>query len=145
VSGLYGIASWNDGQGFNAGRPYAIQGLAYTTDGGATCTDAGRLPNAGSAGCTIYEWFGDPVVTVNRATGEFYVAGLITLPPLSGVNSTHNGLGILSVTFPGGVFTWGTPHVIRDVADATNFLDKEWIACDPATGALYVTYTDFNS
>lgn len=134
-AGLLGVTSWNDGQGFVV--PPHVQGVAYTTDGGATWVDVGSPPTAGATGGVITAWNGDPVVAVNQATGEFYVSGLVAL------SGSANGLALVRATFPGGVFTWDTPRVIRSVPNATNFLDKEWITADAVSGNVYCTYTNF--
>ena len=134
--GNFGLDAWNDGQGFVAG-PHT-QGVAYTTDGGASWVDVGDPPVAGATGGSIGAWVSDPVVAVNEKTGKFYYCGLI-----DGVGATTNGIAVVPATFPGGVFTWGTPHVVLLGSNATDFYDKEWMVADSLNGNLYLTYTRF--
>ena len=140
IQGNYGLAAWNDGQGFNTGGD--VQNCAYTTDGGLTwfrtpavgSTPAGSPPHY--VGSPTRTWTSDPVVTVNEKTGEFYYCGLNST--LSG----HNGVGIVRATFPAGVFTWDTPRSVVDYT-TTGFADKEWMAADSTNGNLYVSWTRF--
>lgn len=50
-------------------------------------------------------------------------------------------------TVAAGILSWGPPQIAAAATDATvtpqDFLDKDYIACDPSTGALYVAYTRF--
>jgi hypothetical protein len=131
--GDYGLCAWNDGQGFVTGG--STQGVGYTVDGGATWTDLGSPP-APVGGV----WSSDPVVTVNEKTGEFYYLGMIEYP-----GSSQNGLAVVRGTFSGTTFTWDTPHNVRVVANATDFLDKPWMVADSVTGNLYATYTHFTA
>ena len=131
VVGFYGLAGWNDGQGF-VSAPNG-QGVAYTIDGGATWHDVGLPPMTG----TMTDWSSDPVIAVNEKTGTFYFGALTE----NGAN--NSGLAVVSATFPGGVFTWGTPHIVRDLPNSSDFLDKEWMVADSTTGNLYLTFTHF--
>jgi hypothetical protein len=132
--GQYGISSWNDGEGFNRPNTGRGQGLAYTTDGGTTWTDIDSLPIVPG----ITDWVSDPVVAVNEKTGEFWFCALTE----DGFNGLA-GVSVISVTFPGGVFTWGTPHVAQNLSTASHFLDKEWMVADSSSGNLYLTFTHF--
>jgi len=129
--GSLGVAAWNDGQGFITAP--AGQGVAYTTDGGAHWTDVGLPPLTGS----ITDWVSDPVVTVNEKTGEFWFTSLTE----NGVND--NGVAVVRATFPSGVFTWDTPHIVKDVKNMTNLIDKEWLVADSTSHNLYLSYTHF--
>ena len=129
--GQYGLSSWNDGQGFIT--PPAGQGVAYTTDGGATWVDVGLPPLAGS----ITDWFSDPVIAVNEKTGEFWFCSLTEHGP------NDNGISVVRATFPGGVFTWDTPHVAQTLPYPAQLLDKQWIVADSSSGNLYLSYTHF--
>jgi hypothetical protein len=126
------MAAWNDGQGFFSGG--STQGVATSTNGGATWTDRGTPPTSG----TILSWASDPVVVVNEKTGAFYYCGLID------VAGARNGVGVVKGTFDGGGnFSWGTPRVVRSYPNGFNLLDKQWLAVDSLTGNLYVSYTNF--
>jgi hypothetical protein len=125
MDGVYGIASWNDGIGGASG----MQGLAYTTNGGASWTDIGSLPVNGS----VTGWTGSPVCAVNPTTHEFSVIGFGT---------AQQQIAICKVTFPGGVFTITGPTVVHQ-RSGTDLLDRPWLSVDPASGALFVTWTNF--
>ncbi len=141
MNGQYGLCAWNNGQGFNTGGD--LQGVAYTTDGGATWLPTPAVPPAiagapphfpGSPGRT---WTSDPACAVNEKTGEFYYCGLIN------DTGTTNGVGVVRGTFSGTTFTWDTPRVVASGSNTLFGYDKEWIAADSSTGNLYVSYTLF--
>ena len=50
---------------------------------------------------------------------------------------------MLKGRFVGTSFSWGTLSVPRTVSNSSDFLDKEWIAVDPATGKVCLTYSEF--
>jgi hypothetical protein len=52
---------------------------------------------------------------------------------------------VIKGRFTGSSFTWEPASVVRTVPSATDFLDKEWLAVDPADGRVYVSYTSFTS
>ncbi len=129
----YVVVAWNDGDGFDRAAPNDdIFGVAYSTDGGATFTDAGIPPKR-----TNWTWVSDPIVTVNEKTGRFYVCGLID----STVN--WNGIGVANATFSGNTLNWGTTNRTRLLNSGSNFLDKPWIAADSSSDSVYVIYVDF--
>jgi hypothetical protein len=86
---------------------------------------------------------GDPVVAFGPGNVVYY-ANLV----FSRLNSA-SGL-VVSVSHDGGA-TWGEPSIVHtDGVDANGnptatpiFNDKEWIAVDPWTGTVYVTWTQF--
>lgn len=127
--GRYGLASWNDGVGPN------YQGWGVTTDGGNTWLDGGTLPIASGGG----NWRGDPVIALDEKTGTFYAAGLY-FP-----TGTTTAIAVARGRFTGGVFGWENVTVVRSLSQATDFLDKEWIAADSTTGNLYLSYTHFTT
>lgn len=130
--GQNGLCAWNDGQGFNL-TPVDVQGYATTTDGGATWTDGGIPPKAG----TILTWTSDPVVTVNEKTGVFYYTGLTTN------SGTQNGVAVARGHFSGSSFVWDGVSVVASGSNSTMFFDKQWIAADSLTGNVYATWTLF--
>ena len=135
------LLTWNDGDGFDRVAPnYQLLGFGYSTDGGATWTDGGQMPQL--TGNPNWQWSSDPVLTVNTTTSEFIFVGLVfpAGPPGTG---TTNGVAIVKGTFSGGVFTWGTPTLIVSGSNSAVFYDKEWVAVDPATSNIYLTYTKF--
>ncbi len=135
------LVAWNDGNGFDLVAPaYQLMSYGYSTDGGATWTDGGGLPQPPAM--ANWQWSSDPVLTVNTANNEFIFTGLVfpAGPPGTG---TTNGIAIVKGTFSGSTFTWGTPVVITSGNNAQYFFDKQWVAVNPANGYLYVTYTRF--
>lgn len=128
------LVAWNDGEGFNDFTG-DTQGYAYSTNGGATFTDGGKLPKP--AGFPTFIWTSDPLVTVNEKTGEFWYAGLCS------PSSTTNGIAVVKGTFSGPTLTWGEPVIVRDESNGNFFLDKPWLVADSLSGNLYLTYTEF--
>jgi hypothetical protein len=128
------IAAWNDGEGFvTAG---AGQGYATSVDGGLTWIDRGNFPVGSGAG---FAWTSDPVLAVNEKTGAFYYTGLYDTD-----NGATSGVGIIKGRMdPDGSMTWNTPVAIRTVSATTDFIDKQWVAADSASGKVYVSYTRF--
>lgn len=132
--GDYLVAAWNDSKGFRDGTGQT-QGWATSTDGGETWVDRGMLPTPNTpAG---WKWTSDPVVIVNPNTGAFYYSGL------GDATGSLNGIGVLKGRFSGNSFTWTDRVAARSSGYAQAFLDKEWIALDPASGRVYLTYTNF--
>ncbi len=129
------LAAWNDGQGFLV--PGNGQGVGYSTDGGATWTDAGNPP--APAGYPAWEWTSDPLVAVNERTGTFYYCGL------ADATASTNAIGVAIGSFVGNAFVWSGAHVIRELPNASNFLDKQWLVADSLSGNVYVTYTNFDA
>ncbi len=122
------IAGWNDSKGFCGG---AVQGYGYSSDGGATWTDAGEVPALATGG----RYRGDPVHAVNRKTGDFYICGLYE------GGAMGSGLALLRGTFLASVFTVDDNRQIA--VGSGNFLDKEWVEVDSLSGNIYVTYSNF--
>ncbi len=128
------LAGWNDTKGFCTGG--AVQGFAWSTDGGATWTDIGDMPPPPTGA----RYRGDPVHAVDRLTGDFYVLGLCEGGILG------SGLALMRGHFAGGTFVIDDNRQIA--AGGANFLDKEWMdvdphPADPAHPYLYVTYSNF--
>ena len=129
------LVAWNDGLGFYICLDCATrQGYGYSTDGGATFVDGGMIPSPSGV-----IWTSDPVLAVNEATGDFYYCGLVDY------GANESGLGVVRGQFSGNTFSWGTPVVVRHVVNQTGGIDidKPWIAVDPGTGNVYVSYTHF--
>lgn len=135
----YMIAAWNDGKGFHDGSGQT-QGWATSVDGGQTWTDRGYLPLP--SGDANWSWTSDPVLAVNPTTGAFYFSALVD--PDGAAGST-NGIALVKGRFSGSSFAWGQPSLVRSVNYSSEFLDKQWIAVDPGTGRVYVSYTRFVS
>lgn len=129
------MAAWNDGQGFIT--PGAGQGVAVSSDGGATWTDLGNPPLP--TGFPAWEWTSDPVVAVDENSGRFFYCGL------GDADASNNGIGIAYGHFVGPNFVWDGAVSVRTASNATTFLDKQWIAVDPATHNVYITNTTFTT
>src|SRR5439155_8100007 len=73
--------------------------------------------------------------------------GSYTLQIRSCAGSVLPAVSAVSVSrgvFSGPALVWGAP-VVAAAGTGQDFLDKDYIACDPSTGALYVAYTRFLS
>lgn len=127
--GPYEVVGWNDSKGFCSG---AVQGWAVSTDAGATFTDMGDVPALPTGG----RYRGDPVHVVDSSNGEFWILGLYEETPATG-----SGLAILNGHFSGSTFVIDGNR--KFIAGGADFLDKPWVAVDPATHAVYVTYSRF--
>jgi hypothetical protein len=143
------VAGSNDYRGFNSRENRNDgTGVAYTSlDGGRTWTNV-VLPHltfqTGSTGqLAIMDSAGDPAIAFGPHNTVYY-ANLVfsRLSDASGLS--------VSVSHDGGL-TWGEPSIVQidgvnadGTAAPTNiFNDKEWIAADPFSGAVYVTWTKF--
>jgi len=135
VSGSNVVVGYNDSQHslpfFTAALN--LTGYAYSSNGGATWTDAGVLPNAPGA-----ENVGDPWLATDRA-GKFYYATLIVA-----ADTLNGNIGVARSTNGGKTFS---PPVNVSPPDEF-FGDKEAMTTgpDPVTKSrdnLYVTWDNF--
>ncbi len=133
----YMVAAWNDGKGFDDGTNQT-QGYATSVDGGLTWVDHGTFPIP-TAYASSWHWTSDPVLAVNPNTGAFYFSAL------ADIGLSQSTVGVVKGSFSGTTFTWGNPSAARIVSTSTDYLDKEWIAVDPADGRVYLSYTNFPS
>ncbi|HEY8975708.1 MAG TPA: sialidase family protein [Burkholderiaceae bacterium] len=145
VGGTNDYRIFNSREGRNDGS-----GWAYTTfDGGRTWRDV-QLPHltfqTGATGAlSDMDSAGDPAVAFGN-DGTVYYANLVfsRLNDASGI--------VVSASHDGGL-TWGEPSIVHvDGVDGSGnpvatgiFNDKEWIAVDPRSGAVYVTWTSFQA
>jgi hypothetical protein len=101
--------------------------------------DGGQLPGEGLCG---FEGAGDPVLAVDK-DGNFYVAGIAfkRAPAPAGRASS-----IWIAKSTDGGKTWPAAAITVPVISFTQatFHDKEWIAVDPNTQDVYVSWTAFN-
>jgi hypothetical protein len=133
------VAAWNDGQGFVTGGDQ--QGWATSADGGVTWVDRGAPPHP--PGVSGFEWFSDPLVTVNEKTGAFYLAALCDFTNLQGGRA---GVAVIKGRWNGSTIAWGNPVIVHEGPfDFANLSDKEWAVADSSTGRVYLTYTQFQS
>lgn len=126
------LAGWNDTKGFCPPNG-AVQGYAWSADGGQTWTDGGDVPPLPTGG----RYRGDPVHAVNRQSGRFYILGLYE----GGIPGS--GLAMCWGKFAGPTFAFEGNRQIA--VGGSSFLDKEWFAVDPGTGNVYVSWTEFFS
>ncbi|HEX5081206.1 MAG TPA: PxKF domain-containing protein [Blastocatellia bacterium] len=123
------VVGFND-SGSNAGGSNKFTGFARSTNGGATFTDGGTLPNHPNGDA------GDPVLARNNATGRIYFATL-----------QFSGSGIQVFRSDDNALTWMAPT--QGAPGKSGFQDKEWITVDNFAGAgngnVYVVARDFGA
>jgi hypothetical protein len=159
ASGHYAVEAWNDSTGFFSacGSKHfkeELTGVGFSVNGGRTFRDIGGLRNPG---CKTRLYAGDPSVTAYRVGGRtfFYIASLYL--PFNGSGQTHVAFDPCEVMGTGSA---ASLHCGRPVVAASStqcarfhgkhfhfnfcsFLDKDFVAIDPARGRLYVSYTEF--
>ena len=139
ASGAHAVMVWRDGRGLDAPSPDdQVIGYGYSSDGGASWTDGGSLPRP--PGLPNWMWFDFPHVVVNESTGEFWAVGF-AYPDSLPTAGTTNAIAIVRGTFTGDTFSWDPPQVVVSYLLSQAVLDRPWLAVDPASGALYVSYT----
>ena len=151
------VAGANDYRVFNSREKRNDgSGWAYTSfDGGRTWKDV-QLPHltfqTGATGAlSAMDSAGDPAIAFGPGNTVYY-ANLVfsRSAPAPGGTEAPSGM-VMSVSHDGGL-TWGEPSIIHTDAVAADgtFLpatvtnDKEWLAVDQTTGAVYVTWTLFH-
>ena len=160
ASGRFVVEAWNDSTAFFSTCPSPTNkeestGFAFSADGGRSFTDLGGLPNAH---CTTDLYVSDPSVAAYRAGGStyFYISSMFDSPV--GTGGSMIALTACKVMGAGSsaALACGQPVVIasstfcmkqqiapHQTATFCNFLDKEFIAIDPAHHRLYATFTEF--
>lgn len=143
VGGTNDYRVFNTREGRNDGS-----GWAYTSfDGGATWTNI-QLPHltfqTGATGAlSDMDSAGDPALAFGPNNTVYY-ANLV-------FSRLNNGSGVaVNVSHDGGL-TWGEPHIVHtdgvdsngNPTDTDTLNDKEWVTVDPNSGAVYVTWTEF--
>ncbi|HYZ19218.1 MAG TPA: sialidase family protein, partial [Gaiellaceae bacterium] len=108
-----------------------------STDGGATWT-TGNLP-----GTTIYQ--GGPWARVSDPSVAYDAMHDVWLAQTLGLDASPTGRAVIVNRSTNGGLTWGNPTTIAQTA--TNFFDKNWIACDnyassPFYGTCYAEWDD---
>jgi hypothetical protein len=143
VAGANDYRVFNTREGRNDGS-----GLAYTTfDGGHKWLNV-QLPHltfqTGATGTlSDMDSAGDPAIAFGPRNTVYY-ANLV-------FSRLNNGSGVVVSASRDGGRTWGEPSIVHtDGVDSSGnptptgiFNDKEWIAVDPRSGTVYVTWTEF--
>lgn len=124
-------------------------GYYYSFDGGETW-ERGLIPGYdGDRSSDIWEFAGggDPVV-VFGPDGTCYLAGIVFQRNPEIGNLRKPGSGIFVARSDDGGKTFGMVRTVIESRSSlsnmfANFHDKEWIAVDPTTGDVHVTWTAF--
>lgn len=143
------VAGTNDYRVFNSREARNDgSGYAYTTfDGGRSWLNV-QLPHltyqTGATGLlSDMDSAGDPAVAFGPHNTVYY-ANLV-------FSRLNNASGIVVSKSSDGGRTWGEPSIVHtdgvdssgNGIDTNYFNDKEWIAVDPKSGVVYVTWTSF--
>jgi hypothetical protein len=139
VSGSHVAVGYNDSQqtGLFSTAGSGLTGYSYSTNGGASFTDGGALPNTPE-----FNNLGDPWLASTRS-GDMYFSNL------AGDNFNEN-LDVAVAKSADGGKRWGTPvPVFRPPISIFYSADKPAIATGPDPAAksrdnLYVAYDDFS-
>ncbi len=159
ASGPFVAEEWNDATGFLSSCPAAmakeeLSGFGFSANGGRSFTDLGGLPNAQ---CTKDLYEGDPSVAAYRVGGStyFYFSSLFNSPTGLGLSKIAMDACKVVGTGSRATLSCSQPIIVGNstqcekvmighrTARFCSFLDKDFMAIDPARGRLYVTYTDF--
>ena len=118
----------------------SFNGYALSTNKGMSYTDMGYLPSATTNPFNYL--LGDPVVACGAGPTFYYASLFSTVASFN----PFTQLTAISVSKSTGGASFGAP-VIAAAKDAfTHFLDKDWMALNPAApNQLAVTYTDFDN
>ncbi|MDR2983719.1 MAG: hypothetical protein LBV34_02655 [Nocardiopsaceae bacterium] len=156
ASGRYVVEAWNDSTTFfsacgNKRFKEEATGIGFSVNGGRTFKDLGGLRNPG---CKARLYGGDPSVAAYRVGGHtfFYVASLYIPVSISG--QTHIAFDVCEVMGSGSTARLHCSNPIVAASSSQclrfahgngfcSFVDKEFLAIDPARGRLYVSYSDF--
>jgi hypothetical protein len=138
VAGSHVAVGYNDSQatGLALTAGSSLTGYSYSTDGGATFTDGGPLPNRPE-----FVNFGDPWLASDRA-GAMYFSNLA-------FDVFNQNLDVAVAKSTDGGQTWGSPvPVFRPPINVLYLADKDAIATgpDPLIGSrddVYATWDDF--
>jgi len=147
AAGQYVVEAWNDATGFFAppcSPSFKDQatGFGFSSDGGATFTDLGGLPNVN---CSTSVYQGDPSVEVlvSGGTTYFYISSLF----FDASNDAEKiAMDVCRVVpgSPASLSCNSTPIIIANPG-TFGFDDKDFLSIDSARGLLYASYTDFST
>ena len=122
------VIGFNDAGSNAAGNKFT--GWSYSSDGGATFTDGGTLPNTANGDA------GDPVLARDNVSGRIYFSTL-----------QFSGSGIQMWRSDNNGVSWLPP--VQAAPGKTGFQDKQWHTVDnfpgPGQGNVYHIVRDFGS
>lgn len=148
------VAGANDYRLFNTreGRNDSSSFAYVSNDGGRTWTNVAipgvTFPVGGTGAFSWFDGSGDPVVAFGPDNTVYFGSLVFSrFAPLGGQPAT--GI-VVNVSHDGGLH-WGSPSVIAidgvtpggTPAVSHVFNDKPWMAADPSSGRVYVTWTKF--
>jgi len=129
-------------------------GWAYTSfDGGKTFTDVElpklNLQTSAAAPLSFMDSAGDPAIAFGPFNTVYYATLVFSRAAVPANQQSASGIAV-SVSHNGGL-SFDAPSIIHlDGVTAAGtptptsiFNDKEWIAADPISGTVYVTWTQF--
>jgi len=149
------VAGSNDYRIFNSRENRNdASGWAYTSlDGGKTWKNV-ELPNlnfqsGAPAPLSFMDSAGDPAIAFGPFNTVYYTTLVFSRAATPANEQPATGIAV-SVSHDGGL-TFGNPAIIEldgvnpdgTPAPSSVFNDKEWVAADPLSGTVYVTWTQF--
>lgn len=155
AAGRFVVEAWNDATAFASPcsarhNKAEATGFGFSSNGGATFTDLGGLPNP-ACGKDIFE--GDPSVVAYRVGLRtfFYISSLYD--SVTGGGKSYVALDACQVTGRRSAprLRCGRPVIAGSSTQCVqfpgygfcSFLDKDFMAIDPARGRLYVSFSEF--
>lgn len=124
------VAAFNDSGSYGSGSSH-FTGWGYSTNGGTSFTDGGKLPTSTNGDA------GDPVLAYHAASGTLYLSTL----------SLNTGNAIQFFKSTNGGVSWSAPVNSAPGYSSRQTLDKEWITVDNFAGSgngnIYQVLTDF--
>ena len=161
VTGQHIVVGYNDFRGFSS-NPISVSGFAYSDDGGATFTDGGQLPSAGTSqladGTKLPQIFGDPDVKYvpGGAGCQFVYSSIMvegfgtpsgnTFPGTAETMSIHRSTDCGHTwTGPFEVTAATNPTGVSVGSNARDAADKEFIDVDPDTGRVIMSWSNFTA
>ncbi len=139
------VVGFNDSGSFfqsifaTGGANLSFNGFARSTNQGTTTySDKGFLPSATANPFNFLE--GDPVLACTSASTFYYASLFLTV---NAANAQFSAISVSKSTNGGSSF--GAPLIAAAKDANTHFLDKDWMAVNPANpNQIAVTYTDFD-
>ena len=152
ASGSHVMVAWNDASAFLAYlqplNPLSATGVAYSGDGGHSFTDLIGFPNDNAN----QQWSGDPAIVAIDAV-HFVVASLYFPSALADCKQgpVELTIGLQVATVTGGAISFSSPISPVNAGNlcgrrpgrSVSLLDKEFLAYDPVTRTLAMSYTRF--